>query len=84
MHSIVQRQTQQHTYELESDWHFVGVAVKPVEPTCIFGDEHVEVRVEYLFGNECKILIFDSSLVCTFLANKLYFKRTSQIGFDLT
>ena len=83
MHPIVERQPKQHTYKFKSDRHFVGVAVEPVESAGILGNEHVEVWIEYLFGDKCKILIFDSSLIGALLANKLYFERTSQIGLDL-
>ena len=82
MHSIVECQPEKHAYKLKSDWHFVGVAVEPVESAGVFGDEHVEIGVEYLFGDECEVLIFDSSLIGAFLANKLYFERTSQIGLN--
>lgn len=83
MHPIVERQPKQHTYKFKSDRHFVGVAVEPVESAGILGNEHVEVWIEYLFGDKCKILIFDSSLIGALLSDKLYFERTSQIGFDL-
>ena len=82
MHSIVKCQPEKHANELKSDWHFVGVAIEPVESAGVFGDEHVEIGVEYLFSEQCKILVFDSSLIGSFLSDKLNSEWTSQIGFN--
>ena len=50
MNSVVKGETQKHTDELKSDWHFVGVPIEPVESTIVFGDEHVEIGIEDLFS----------------------------------
>jgi len=83
VHSVIESQSEQHAHKLEPHWHFVGISVEPVESAAVFGDEHIEVRVEYLFGDQGEVLIFDSSLVGSFLPNKLNLQGTSQIGLHL-
>ncbi len=79
MNSVIKSQAQQHAYEFESNRHFVGKTVYPVESTVVFGNEHVQVRVEDGLCYQCKVFVFHSALVSSFLSNKLYSQRISQI-----
>jgi hypothetical protein len=83
MNSVVESQAQEHAYELEPDWHLIGESIEPIEPSVIFGDEHIEVGVKDSLGDESKVLILDSTLICSFLSDELYAERTPQILFDL-
>ena len=70
MHRIVESQTQKHTYELETNGWLERVGVEPVESSLVFGEEHVQVGIEDGFGDKLEILVFDSSLISSFLTNK--------------
>ena len=84
MNSIVKGQTEQHSNEFKPNGHFIRVTVKPIKATIIFWNKHVQIRIEDLFGQKCKIFIFNSSLISPFLSNKLYLERTSQIGLHFS
>ena len=56
--------------------------VEPVEAILVFGEKHVEVRVENSFSDKLEVLIFDSSLVSAFLTDEGYFQGTFQILFN--
>ena len=60
------------------------MGVEPVESALVFGEEHVEVGVEDGFGDKLEILVFDSSLIGSFLTNKRYFHGALQILFDFS
>ena len=67
---VVNGEAQQHSDKLESDWGLVWKSIEPVNSAIVFGQEHVQVRIEDSFGDELEILIFDSTFVTSFFSNE--------------
>lgn len=82
MNRVVKRQSQQHSNELEPQWQLVRMPIEPVEAVVILWQEHIEVGVEDSLSNQGKVLVFDSSLVSSFLPNKGNPKWTFQTLLD--
>lgn len=50
MNRVINCQAQQHTHKFEPDWWLKGETIEPVYSAVVFGQEHIEVRVEYLLS----------------------------------
>ncbi len=68
---IIKSQSQQHANKLKSQRHLIWKTVEPVVDTFVFWNEHVKVRIENRFSYQWKVLVFDSTFICSFLSDKL-------------
>jgi hypothetical protein len=83
MHCVVDREPQQHPYELEPQRDFERKAIEPVESPSVLRQKHVEIWIEYRLGDQREVLVSHTAFIGSFLADELDFEWALQVALYL-